>query len=126
METIRTDEAPDAVGAYSQGRVVEGLVHTSGQIGLDPDSGELVDADPEGELRRCLRNVLAVVRAGGGSRRSLVKTRAFLLDLEDYDTLNSIYAELLEEPLPARSVVEVNDLPGGARVEIEAVAAVEA
>lgn len=126
METIRTDEAPDAVGAYNQGRVIEGLVHTSGQIGLDPDSGKLLDEDPERELRQCLRNVLAVVRAGGGSRNSLAKTRVFLLDLDDYDALNSVYEDVLEAPLPARSVVEVSDLPGGARAEIEAVAAVEA
>lgn len=125
METIRRSEAPDAVGAYAQGRVVQGVVHTSGQIGLDPDSGTLVDDDPEAEIRRCLRNVLAVVRGGGATPDSLVKTRAFLLDLGDYDTLNVVYEDLLPEPLPARTVVGVNDLPGGARVEIEAVAAVE-
>lgn len=125
METIRTEEAPDAVGAYSQGCVVQGVLHTSGQIGLDPDLGTLVDGGPEEELRQCLRNVLAVVRAGGGSTGSIVKTRAFLLDLEDYDRLNAVYEDLLDEPLPARTVVGVNDLPGGARAEIEAVAAIE-
>jgi reactive intermediate/imine deaminase len=122
VETIRTDEAPEAVGAYSQGRRVGNRIITSGQIGLDPITGDLCDDSSVAEFEQCLNNVLAVVKAGGGSPESIVQTRAFLKDLDEYDTLNSVYVERFEEPLPARTVVGVNDLPGGARVEIEATA----
>jgi 2-iminobutanoate/2-iminopropanoate deaminase len=122
VETIRTEDAPEPVGAYSQGRRVGDRITTSGQIGLDPASGKLNNDSPIVEFEQCLDNVLTVVEAGGGALETIVQTRAFLKNLDMYDTLNSVYDEQFEEPFPARTVVGVNDLPGGARVEIEATA----
>jgi 2-iminobutanoate/2-iminopropanoate deaminase len=121
METISTDRAPEAVGAYSQAVVRDGLIVTSGQVGLDPDSGEMVDAGVEAEIRQALDNLLAVVEAGGGSESSILKTTVYLTDLDHYDLLNEVYHDYFSDFLPARSVVEVSDLPAGASVEIEAI-----
>jgi 2-iminobutanoate/2-iminopropanoate deaminase len=122
METIQTDRAPEAVGAYSQGKVVDELIITSGQIPLDPSSGELVDDPPEKAVRQCLDNIIGVVESGGGNLSTILKTRVFLENLDFYDPLNSVYREYFESQLPARTVVEVSDLPGGANLEIEATA----
>lgn len=124
METIETEEAPAAVGTYSQGRVVGDRIVTAGQIGLDPGSGELVDGEFTAEARRALKNVLAVVRAGGGTADTLLTTTVYLTDLDHYETVNSIYESILTEPYPPRAVVEVSSLPKSARVEIEAEALV--
>lgn len=124
MEVIRTEEAPEAVGAYSQGVVAEGRIETSGQIGLDPQTGDLIQASVQAELHQCLQNVLAVVRTGGGTMDSVVKTRVFLADLDHYPDLNELYEEQFGDPLPARTVVGDTNLPRDARVEIEAVARV--
>ncbi len=121
MEVIQTEEAPEAVGAYEQGRVADGWIYTAGQVALDPATGEWVNGSFRAEVRRVLRNVLAVVRAGGGDRSSIVKTTVYLTDLEDYDPLNEVYRGFFDASLPARSVVEVAGLPGEAAVEIEAV-----
>lgn len=122
MDVIRTGEAPEAVGAYSQGRISGGSIVTSGQIGLDPVSGELLDESARAEIRQTVRNVIAVVRAGGGDKSTIVKTRVFLKDLEEYEVLNGVYNDFFEDPLPARTVTEVSNLPAGARVEIEGLA----
>lgn len=121
MEVIQTEEAPEAVGAYEQGRVADGWIYIAGQVALDPATGEWVNGSFRAEVRRVLRNVLAVVRAGGGDRSSIVKTTVYLTDLEDYDPLNEVYRGFFDASLPARSVVEVAGLPGEAAVEIEAV-----
>jgi 2-iminobutanoate/2-iminopropanoate deaminase len=125
MDVIRTDDAPGAVGAYSQGVVTQDRIQTSGQIGIDPRTGELVEDSIEAELQQCLQNVLAVVRAGGGNPSSVVKTRVFLVDLEYYPDLNRLYEDHFDDPLPARTVVGGNELPRGARFEIEALAQVD-
>lgn len=122
VRTIETETAPEAVGAYSQGRCVDGWIITSGQVGLDPSSGKLVQEDVEREVRQALNNVLAVVEAAGGHRESVVKTTVFLTDLDHYDVVNAAYREVFGSSLPARSVVEVRSLPAGASVEIEAMA----
>lgn len=122
VRTIETETAPKAVGAYSQGRYVDGWIITSGQVGLDPASGELVQGDVEREVRQALNNVLAVVEAGGGHRESVVKTTVFLTNLDHYDVVNAAYRDVFGSSLPARSVVEVRSLPAGASVEIEAMA----
>lgn len=122
MEVIETDEAPEAVGAYSQGWKTGNLIFTSGQIGLSPQSGELVNATFSSEAEQTLKNLLAVVRAGGTTGESILKTTVYLTDLEHYDSLNQQYEQFLQKPLPARSVLEVSNLPANARLEIEAVA----
>ncbi|MFB6355984.1 MAG: Rid family detoxifying hydrolase [bacterium] len=122
METIRTSDAPEAVGTYSQGRVVNGMIFTSGQIAIDPETGQLVSADFPSEAEQVLDNLLSVVRAGGGDRDSIVKTSVFLTDLSLYDSLNEVYRSYFEDSLPARSVVEVQSLPKDVHLEIEAVA----
>lgn len=120
--TIQTDAAPGAVGAYEQGRVADGWIHTSGQVALDPETGDWVTDRFRDEARRVLRNLLAVVRAGGGDRESVVKTTVYLTDLDHYEALNEVYRDVFGDALPARSVVEVAGLPGEASLEIEAVA----
>ena len=122
MRPIETNEAPEAVGAYSQGVVQDQAIYTSGQIGLDPNTGQLIEESFEQEVRQALENLLSVVRAGGGSAESIVKTTVFLSDLSYYETLNAVYHSYFSDVLPARSVVEVASLPKNARVEIEAVA----
>ncbi len=119
---IQSDEAPAAVGAYSQGQQVGELIFTSGQIALHPDSGELVTGSFREEARQVLENLLAVVKAGEGSRESIVKTTVYLTDLSLYDELNEIYSDYFAKSLPARSVVEVKALPRGVNLEIEAIA----
>lgn len=120
MTVIETDNAPVAVGTYSQGHVVDGRIVTAGQIGLDPASGELVDDDFSAEVSRTLRNVLAIVRAGGGDTPSVYRTTVYLTDLAHYDRVNDVYESTFAKPYPARSVVEVRSIPKNARVEIEA------
>lgn len=120
MKAIRTDRAPAAVGTYSQGRLVGDRVVTAGQIGLDPESGQLEDDDFTSEARRTLENVLAVVEEGGGDASSVIQTTVYLTDLDYYDQVNSLYESYFEEPYPARSLVEVRSLPRGARIEIQA------
>lgn len=122
VRTIHTDAAPGAVGAYEQGRVADGWIHTSGQVALDPETGDWVTDRFREEVRRVLRNLLAVVRAGGGDRNSIVKTTVYLIDLGRYETLNQVYRDVFGDAPPARSVVEVHGLPGEASLEIEAVA----
>lgn len=121
MEVIRTETAPEAVGAYEQGRVAGGWIYTAGQVALDPATGEWVNDSFRAEVRRVLGNVLAVVRAGGGDRTSVVKTTVYMVDLDGYEILNEVYRDVFDASLPARSVVEVAGLPGEASVEIEAV-----
>lgn len=124
MEVIRTDEAPSAVGAYEQGTVSNGRITTSGQIGINPETDSLVQSEFSREINQVLQNLIAVVEAGGGSRSSIVKTNVYLLDLKFYEELNESYQYFFNSPLPARSVVGVSELPGEARVEVEATAEV--
>lgn len=122
VEIIETDRAPEAVGAYSQGTVRDGLIFTSGQIALDPGTGEIIRDDFEAEARQVLDNLLAVVEAGGGRADTILKTTVFLTDLSLYADLNEVYEDVFQSALPARSVVEVASLPKNVRLEIEAVA----
>jgi 2-iminobutanoate/2-iminopropanoate deaminase len=120
--------APRAIGPYSQAIVVPGtrLLFCSGQIPLDPATGELVGAgDVRAQVERVLENLGAVLRAGGASFGSVVKTTIFLADLTDFAALNEVYARYFPEDPPARSTVQAAGLPRGALVEIEAIATVE-
>ena len=118
---ISTKAAPDAIGAYSQAIKTGEIVYLSGQIGLDPVTMELVADTFEKEIQQVFRNLESVCRASGGSLSSVVKMSVFLTDLGLFGEVNDIFTNQFTPPFPARSVVGVNELPRGARVEIEAV-----
>lgn len=122
-KAIATNEAPAAIGPYSQAVRAGGWIFLSGQIGLDPESGELVGGGAGAQARQVFRNLNAVAAAAGGSLESLVKLTVFLTDLGDYATVNEVMQAVFSEPYPARAAVEVSALPRGACVEVEAVMA---
>lgn len=126
MEELSTDDAPAAIGPYSQGIVDGDTVYVSGQGPSDPDTGELIEGGAAAQTRRTLRNVDAVLSAAGASLDDVVKATVFLDAIDDYDAVNEVYAERMSEPYPARAAVEVADLPvEGMRVEIEVIASLE-
>lgn len=120
-QVIRTDAAPAAVGPYSQAVAVDGWLWVSGQIPLDPASGELVTGDIDAATRRVLDNLKAVVEAAGANLDQTVRVTIYLTDLSWFETVNSIYAEYFTDSPPARACVEVSRLPKGADVEMDAV-----
>jgi len=122
-QVIATKKAPQAIGPYSQGIKIGGLVFTAGQAGLDPSTGELVAGGVAAETRQVLRNLQAILEAGGSSLASVVKTTVFLTNMDDFQIMNQVYGEFFPQDPPARSTVQVSRLPKGAAVEIEAVAA---
>jgi 2-iminobutanoate/2-iminopropanoate deaminase len=119
---VSTPAAPRAVGPYSQGVVGAGLVWASGQIGLDPQTGQLVEGGVEAETRQALRNVAAVLEAAGANLGRVVRATVYLIDMDDFERVNRVYAEAFDVEAPARACVAVRALPRGARVEIEVVA----
>lgn len=119
---ISTSAAPGAIGPYSQGIAAGDLVFCSGQVGLDPVSGELVEGGVEAQAERALRNLAAVLDAAGCSFDDVVKTTIFLADIADFAAVNAVYGRFVADPPPARSTFAVAALPKGARVEIEAIA----
>jgi 2-iminobutanoate/2-iminopropanoate deaminase len=121
-EIIATTEAPEAVGAYSQAATANGLVFCSGQIPLDPATGELVDGSVAEQTRRCLDNLAAVLRAAGSGLERVVKINAYLADISDFPEFNDAYSTYFPADPPARAAVGVSGLPKGARVEIECTA----
>lgn len=120
-QAIQTNGAPSALGPYSQAIRSGDLVFCSGQIGLDPASGELA-AGVEAQAERALRNLQSVLDAAGLSFDDVVKTTIFLADVNDFGAVNAVYARFVAEPPPARSTIGVGGLPKGALVEIEAIA----
>jgi 2-iminobutanoate/2-iminopropanoate deaminase len=120
-EEVSTPEAPSAIGPYSQAIAIDGFLFCSGQLGLDPRTGQLVDG-VENQTERALMNLTAVLGAAGMSAADVVKTTVFLADMADFATVNAVYARFAVEPAPARSTVQVAALPRGAMVEIEAIA----
>ncbi|MBQ3964268.1 MAG: RidA family protein [Firmicutes bacterium] len=121
---IATEKAPAAVGAYSQAIAEGNLVFTSGQLGLDPASGELQEG-VAAQAKQAMDNLGAVLQAAGASYGTIVKTMIFLADIADFAVVNEIYAGYFEQDPPARSCVQVAALPKGAQVEIECIAAVK-
>jgi 2-iminobutanoate/2-iminopropanoate deaminase len=121
---VQTDRAPEAIGPYSQAVAVPelGLVFTSGQIGLDPATGRLVDGGIEAEARQVMENLSGVLEAAGSGFHRVIKATVYLIDLAEFAQVNAIYAQRVGEPLPARSTVGVASLPRGARLEIDLVA----
>jgi reactive intermediate/imine deaminase len=120
---IRTAQAPAAIGPYSQAVQVGSILYTSGQIGLNPATGELVGPDLAAQARQAFANLAAVAAAAGGSLANAVKLTLFLTDLAHFGEVNAIMAELVPEPFPARSTIGVASLPKGALFEVEAVLA---
>jgi reactive intermediate/imine deaminase len=121
-KVISTDEAPAAVGAYSQATATDGLVYTAGQVAITPDGRHLDDRSVERQTRQVLDNLESVLGAADCSTRDVLKTTVFLGDIEDYDAVDDVYAEFFDDEPPARSAVAVADLPADFDVEIEAVA----
>jgi len=122
---IHTDSAPKAIGTYSQAVRAGATVYLSGQIPLDPDSGELVAGDIDAEIARAFDNLEAVCLAAGGSLGHLVKLNVYLTDLGHFALVNQIMAAYFQEPYPARAAIGVAALPRGAQVEIDAVLALD-
>ncbi len=120
-DAMRTAGAPAAIGPYSQAIATDGLVFCSGQLGLDPLSGELATG-VEAQADRALRNLAAVLEAAGCTWADVVKTTVFLADIADFAAVNAVYATHMPDPPPARSTFAVGALPKGGRIEIEAVA----
>ncbi len=118
---IHTDAAPKAIGIYSQAVRAGDTVYISGQIPLDPASGELVSGDIEAEIRRAFDNLAAIAKAAGGSLGDAVKLTVFLTDLAHFAKVNEIMAQYVPQPWPARAAVGVSQLPRGARVEVECI-----
>ena len=119
---VHTSLAPAAIGPYSQAIVVGDFCFVSGQIPLDPDTGELVDGDMSAQVRQVFTNLAAVARASGCDLgRDAVKITVFLVDLAHFSLVNEVMAEMFDEPYPARAAVEVAGLPKGAQVEADAV-----
>lgn len=120
-EKIHTDKAPAAIGPYSQAVCVGNLVFTSGQIALDPESGNVTGSDITEQTHRVCRNLDAVLTASGASLKSAIKTVCFLRDMSDFAAFNEVYGQYFTER-PARSCVAVKELPRGVAVEIEVIA----
>jgi 2-iminobutanoate/2-iminopropanoate deaminase len=122
VRAVTTDRAPQAIGPYSQAVVAAGVVYCSGQIGLDPATGQLTGDGAAAEARRALLNLDGVLAAAGSDRGKVVKVTLYLTDLGDFDVVNAAYAEFFGPHRPARSTVQVSRLPKGARVELDAIA----
>ena len=122
MKAISTTKAPAAIGPYSQAIKVGNLVYTSGQIPIDPATGNFVEGGIKEQTRQSLTNVKAILEEAGLTMGNVVKTTVFMADMADFADMNAVYAEFFTEPYPARSAVAVKTLPKGALVEIEVVA----
>lgn len=123
MEAIATPEAPGAIGPFSQAIKVGDLLFVSGQLPIDPATGEFVSNDPVEQARQCLKNIAAIARAAGSGIEKTVKTTVLLTDLSNFADINNEYATFFQKPYPARACYQVSALPKGALVEIEAVIA---
>ena len=123
MEKIYTEKAPAAVGPYSQAVVINGMVYTSGQIALNPETGELVGETIEEQTEQVMQNLMAILEAAGTKTENVVKTLCFLTDIDDFAAFNEVYAKYFTEK-PARSCVGIQSLPKGAICEVEVIATI--
>lgn len=124
MDAISSNDAPKAIGPYSQAVRVGNLLFLSGQIPLDPHTSQLVGGDITAQTERVLKNLDAVLKAAGCTFANVAKTTIFLIDLRNFQDVNTVYAKYFTEPYPARATVQVAKLPLGAQVEIEAIAVI--
>lgn len=122
MNFLHTEKAPGAVGPYSQGVKSGNIIYTSGQLPIDPKTGELLKGDIKKETKLCLDNVMSIVEAGYGTLEDIVKVTVFVTDIYNFPLINEVYAEFFGDHKPARSLVEVSQLPKGGDIEIEAIA----
>lgn len=125
MKQVITDKAPQAIGPYSQAIVTGGMVYASGQIAINPETGDIVEGGIEAQTHQVLKNVSNILAAAGSSMNRVVKTTVFMADMADFATVNNIYATYFSEPYPARSAVAVKSLPKNVLIEIEVVAEIE-
>jgi 2-iminobutanoate/2-iminopropanoate deaminase len=123
-KVIKTTKAPAAIGPYNQAIQVGNLVYTSGQIPIDPATGNFVEGGIKDQTRQSLLNVKAILEEAGLTMSDVIKTTVFMADMNDFSDMNAVYSEFFPEPYPARSAVAVKTLPKGALVEIEVVAGV--
>ena len=123
-EIISTKNAPSAIGPYSQAVKVDGFLYCSGQIPLDPATGQLVSGSIQDETHQVLKNLFAILEAGGCKATDVVKTTIFLKDMSTFSQVNEIYGSYFREPFPARACVEVARLPRDVKIEIDAIAKV--
>ena len=121
-QVIHTDSAPAAIGPYSQAIQIGDLLFVSGQVPIDPSTGAIVEGDIKAQAQQSLNNLKAILNAAGTNMGAVVKTTVFLADMNDFAAMNEVYAQFFQEPLPARSAVQVGRLPKDAKVEIEAIA----
>ena len=121
-EIIQTENAPKAIGPYSQAVKANGLIFASGQIPIDPRTGQFVAGGITEQTEQVLKNLTAVIEAGGSNLSQVVKTTVFLADMLEFDAMNAVYGKFFKDQPPARATVEAARLPRGARVEIEAIA----
>jgi 2-iminobutanoate/2-iminopropanoate deaminase len=124
-QEVKTERAPQAIGPYSQAVIAGGFVFCSGQIAIDPASGELHTGGIEEQTRLVLKNLGAVLEAAGSSFDEVVKATVFLQDMDDFSRMNKVYAEFFKAPFPARAAVQVARLPRDVKVEIEAIASLK-
>jgi len=124
LEPIETKSAPNPVGPYNQAVLADNWLYCSGQIALDPETGEMIgNGNIEEETRQVLKNLMAVVKAAGGENSNVIRTTIYLTDLNDFAKVNQIYAETFNNKVsPARACVEVSNLPKGGKVEIDCIA----
>ncbi len=118
---IHTNQAPEAIGPYAQAVEIDGFIYTSGQIGLNPATGEMVEG-LENQAHQVMRNVTAILEAAEVDAGNIIKAMIFMQNMDDFTVVNEIYASYLESPYPARSAVEVARMPKGALVEVEVIA----
>ncbi len=123
--TINTEKAPAAIGTYSQGVIHNNTLFTSGQIPMDPETGEMLPEDFAQQTHQVFKNLVAIAEAAGTTLQQAIKLNVFLQDLENFATLNEIMGQYIQEPYPARAAVQVARLPKDAMVEIDAIIAME-
>lgn len=126
MERIKTENAPAPIGPYNQAIVYNGMVYLSGQIGMDPETGQLVEGDLQAETHQVMKNLIAVLKAAGSDVDDLIKCSIFVLDMGAFAEINEVYGSYFTDHFPARETIEVSALPAKARVEISAIARVNA
>jgi len=122
VKKINTENAPAAIGPYSQAVVAGNMIYLSGQIGLEPKSGKLADGGIADETKQAMENIKAVLLAAGGDIVNIVSVTVYLTDMNEFAAMNEVYAKYFKEPYPARATVAVSNLPKNAKVEISAIA----
>ena len=126
LKTVHTDQAPAAIGPYSQGVIANGFLFTAGQIALDPGSGQVVVGDVVAQTEQVFKNLSAILATAGAGWQDVVKATVFLMDMKDFPHVNEVYGRVMGDARPARSTVQVSGLPRGVLVEIDLVVAIRA